>query len=600
MSLSITNKLTITSAALTGLILLPASILLYLSFAGSISRERGNQAVLQAGHIARTLVQHMNEEILIEFESKTVSFKEANVAFKDWAVVRGDGRPLHLSGAFAEGTLSGAENAEAMVEAGNGEIYRIASALLTDRTRRYLMLQDLPAQVRSQVSRVCPGPAFLSAKAITAKDGGVFEVRWVASDHIVEMKLGPDGRIIDSEPDPLPTALPQHFLSWIECPCKPVSDVHLSWLPYNRQLVAVLKGSNAQGEPVQVAVNQLGERFDFDEEGHLSDPIQGSQLYVVTAMDASGELAERGTVMAVLGIGTPLLWLAFVLAGWFVARRAMAPVEKIVETVTRIKLPNLDERLPVGRANDELDRIASTINGMLDRIMNAYVRERQFTADASHELRGPLTKVIADIDLALSRERNVDEHNETLLRLRNYATGMQQLVESLLFLARLDAGTSELEMTAFDVCSTAVDVINRFPKDAAGRIGFDIEDGGKPLEALGEPRLVGIMMHNLLENAIRYSPDDRQVRMEMHAENGCIAVRIEDEGQGIPERHAAEVFDRFYRLDKSRARETGGIGLGLAIVKEIARVHQTRVEFEGGARGGTVARFSLPEAHRDS
>jgi signal transduction histidine kinase len=169
------------------------------------------------------------------------------------------------------------------------------------------------------------------------------------------------------------------------------------------------------------------------------------------ATDASPEVAATAELGLTIGVGLPLLWGAIVFIGGSVTRRALSPVKHIVDTVERIELSRLDERLHVGEVEDELSSIATTVNRMLDRIEEGYGRERQFTGDASHELRGPLAKVIADIDVSLSQERAPEEYRETLMRCRRYAERMQHLVESLLWLARLDARGAAVKLRPFDL-----------------------------------------------------------------------------------------------------------------------------------------------------
>jgi two-component system OmpR family sensor kinase len=283
-----------------------------------------------------------------------------------------------------------------------------------------------------------------------------------------------------------------------------------------------------------------------------------------------------------------------VLVGWYVTRRALSPVKRIVDTVERIEVSRLDERLPVGAVKDELSRIASTINTMLERIEAGYERERRFTGDASHELRGPLAKVLADIDIALARERGAAEYRDTLVRCRSYARDMQRLVESLLCLARLDADRDATRRRAFDLTDLAAETARLLPEDHARRTRLDLAGEARVVTAYGAPELVRIMIRNLLQNALRYSPAESAVTVRLSRKNGCAQVEIEDRGEGIPEDELERVFSRFYRADCSRARATGGYGLGLAIVHEIAAAHGTTVTLTNLPGGGVCASFALP------
>jgi signal transduction histidine kinase len=288
-----------------------------------------------------------------------------------------------------------------------------------------------------------------------------------------------------------------------------------------------------------------------------------------------------------------LLWLLTTAVTWQVAKSALRPVKDIVEKAERIDPRKLDQRLPARSADDELSRISRTVNRMLDRIQQGCQRERQFTGDASHEIRIPLAKMIAEIDLALSRKRGQAEYEDALVRMRRYAEGMQRLSESLLMLARLDGGLESIEIRPFDVASLAMDVLKSLPQDSTERIHLELGESARPMRAMGHRELIGVLLGNLIDNALRYSLPQSPVylRISNHSEN--IRIEVEDEGQGIPEEQIERVFDRFYCRERARSKQSGGIGLGLSIVKAIADVHGTTVTLTRGAKHGTLAIFAL-------
>jgi signal transduction histidine kinase len=215
-------------------------------------------------------------------------------------------------------------------------------------------------------------------------------------------------------------------------------------------------------------MNRLGERFQVDFQEGVVGPQEEWRLFLLAATDASAEAFSRRSLVFALSVGGALSWVVLILAGFYVVRKAMSPVQEIVNAVEHIRLSDLQKRLPATKARDELSRIASTINNMLDRLERAYRRERQFTGDASHELRGPLTKVLGEIELALSRERSAEEYRAALESCRRYAETMKALVESLITLARLDSGSKSLAETSLDLGDLAVETIGRFQPEESG------------------------------------------------------------------------------------------------------------------------------------
>jgi signal transduction histidine kinase len=298
-----------------------------------------------------------------------------------------------------------------------------------------------------------------------------------------------------------------------------------------------------------------------------------------------------GIIAAVGGIS---IWLLITVIAWQVTKRALRPVDEIVRQTARIDTPHLGERLPVGAADDELARVARTVNKMLDRIQDGYRRERQFTGDASHEMRNPLAKMLAEIELALSRPRAPAEYEQTLGRLKSYAEGMQQLAESLLILARLEGGLERLKLERFDMVDLAMELVKTLPRDAAQRVHLKVGDSDEPMQVTGHRRLIGILLNNLLDNALRYGAAPRPVQVRISRNCQTVRVDVEDEGPGIPESQRALAFNRFHRLEPSRSKQTGGIGLGLSIVRAIAEVHGTTVTLDRGTQAGTIASFTLP------
>jgi signal transduction histidine kinase len=248
--------------------------------------------------------------------------------------------------------------------------------------------------------------------------------------------------------------------------------------------------------------------------------------------------------------------------GFFLANRVLRPVEHIRETAEEIGESDLSRRIEAGN-EDELGRLASTLNRMIERLEAAFNRQRQFTADASHELRTPLAIVQAESTLALRKKRTPEDYRRSLELISQEAGHMSAVVGKLLYLARIDAGKDQVNFERVNIkeflteLSTDVEVLAREK---------GIEFKLAPLEDLsveGDRVKLEQLFLNLLENAIRYTPGGGSISASIVREGKAAVVAIKDTGIGIPEEHLPHLFERFYRVDKARSRAEGGAGLGL-------------------------------------
>jgi len=294
-----------------------------------------------------------------------------------------------------------------------------------------------------------------------------------------------------------------------------------------------------------------------------------------------------------------LVTLAIALAGGFwLADRAMRPVKTITQAAHTISETDLSRRLNM-KSKDELGLLAGTFDAMLARLQAAFERQRQFVADASHELRTPLTIVNLETSRALASPRRTAEYQHALTVIRGENDFMSGLVNDLLMLARMDAGQAAMEQVKVDLSDVVVETVERLAS-LASRNGVVLEAGNLP-EAyiLGDRQYLIQMVSNLVENGIKYTTGDhKRVRVETGTENGAAAwVRVADTGPGIAPEHLPHLFERFYRVDKSRTRgETespNGSGLGLSIAQWIARTHGGDISVESTLGVGTTfeARF---------
>jgi heavy metal sensor kinase len=295
----------------------------------------------------------------------------------------------------------------------------------------------------------------------------------------------------------------------------------------------------------------------------------------------------------------PLLVMLASLLGYWLSGRALAPVNRIVESAESIGVQNLSRRLEVPRANDELRRLTETVNAMLGRIESSVAHITQFTADASHDLRTPLALIRTNAELALRRPRREDEYRETLRRILAAAEESTHLIEHLLTLARADAGAAQLHFEAADLSQVLRKVSQhaRILAQSKG-LGFKEEIDDEPLPISMDPSAMERLFLALLDNAVKYTPEGT-LSLRSFSREGQAIVEVQDTGVGISESDLPHIFDRFYRADQARSREVRGSGLGLAIARWIAEMHKGAIEVDSELGRGSLFRVHLPPLNRE-
>jgi heavy metal sensor kinase len=293
----------------------------------------------------------------------------------------------------------------------------------------------------------------------------------------------------------------------------------------------------------------------------------------------------------------PFLVILASLAGYWLSGRALAPVNAIIETARGVGVQNLTARLAVPPANDELRRLSETLNAMLGRIEASVKRITQFTADASHDLRTPVALIRTSAELALRRPRSDDEYRETLARILAASEETTHLIENLLTLARADAGAAELHFSDFDL----VPRMEKIAEEAGIlasikeiRVVRDLPASPVPVSA--DPVALERLFLIVLENAVKYTPRGGRIELKLSNGSGIAKVEVRDTGIGIGEKDLPHIFERFYRADQTRSRESGGSGLGLAIAQWIVDQHHGTIEAQSALGAGSVFRVTLPVA----
>jgi heavy metal sensor kinase len=272
-------------------------------------------------------------------------------------------------------------------------------------------------------------------------------------------------------------------------------------------------------------------------------------------------------------------------------------LEDISAAADKIATGQLSQRINVADTDNELGRLAVLLNSTFARLETAFAQQKQFTSDAAHELRTPLTVILAQVQTALKRERSPSEYRRSLESCLRAAQRMRKLVESLLDLAQFDAGQQQLKHFPFDLAETAQDCIDLVQPLAEAR-GIKLSANLPSLSCVGDPERISQVLTNLLTNAVEYTPPGGEVRIEAQSKNGMACVDVADTGPGIPPEELPHLFDRFYRVDKSRSALHAG--LGLAIVKAIVEAHGGTISVSSPAGGGATFSFQLPQQRRNS
>jgi heavy metal sensor kinase len=291
----------------------------------------------------------------------------------------------------------------------------------------------------------------------------------------------------------------------------------------------------------------------------------------------------------------PLLVILASLLGYWLSGRALAPVNRIIQSAEQIGPQNLSQRLDVPKAADELQRLTVTLNAMLERIESSVNGIRQFTANASHDLRTPLSLIRTHAELALRRTRTEREYCESLGRILSVSEETTQLIEALLTLARADAGAANLRFTEMDLAPLLLKIGHQFSVLAAAKnLSFSYRIADEPLFLHGDSAAIESLLVAVLDNAFKYTPAGGSVQLQSAAVSREIVIDIEDTGGGIAGEDLPRIFDRFFRADRVRSREVPGSGLGLSIARWIADTHKGRIEVQSQLGAGSAFRIVLP------
>ncbi len=319
----------------------------------------------------------------------------------------------------------------------------------------------------------------------------------------------------------------------------------------------------------------------------------GDGMRIVVGRDISPErddMRRFSLSLAAAGLG---VWLVSLIGGWWIAGRAIKPIQTISRTAMRIAAGRLEERISTGGNSSELDQLSHILNGTFDRLAAILDQQKRFTADASHELRTPVTVLLSETRRILKRERTAQEYQDVIRTCERIGQRIQRLIESLLLLAHQESAAATQRNESCDLAELAAASVEQLQTIANER-GIRIEATLRPARCQGQPAALSILANNLIANAIQHQRGPGHVWVETGIAGQDAVLRVRDEGPGISAEDLPRIFERFYRADKARTGESGHAGLGLAIVKTIIENHGGRVGVESEYGHGACFTASLP------
>lgn len=377
--------------------------------------------------------------------------------------------------------------------------------------------------------------------------------------------LGPQGNVLETTGDP---AAEQPLLT--------------------AELVRAVLGGDTVKETVQTGPDEESFRM-------LAVALPSNTCLGVIVVATSTEEVRRSVreLLIQLSIGGPIALVVAGLGGWWLAGRALAPVARMTREADTIGIERLDERIDVPSATDEIQRLAMTLNAMLDRLERGVEDKRRFAADASHELRTPLAVMRAELDVSLRDSDLSMSAREALESAREEVERMRSIVENLLMLARADGGALQLLRAPTDLFDVASAVAENASALAHPK-RVELVVGGSSAMVYGDRARIEQVVMNLVNNAIRFSPEGGSVRVSTWRRDGGAGCTVEDHGAGVSPELAGRIFERFVRGDVARSSD-GGSGLGLAICHEIVSAHGGRIWVDARPGAGGSFSFWLPD-----
>jgi heavy metal sensor kinase len=340
--------------------------------------------------------------------------------------------------------------------------------------------------------------------------------------------------------------------------------------------------------------------MNYDDDDHEEKPPvirhKAYGLIIQCAVDIQEQVTLLKNYEFILSLFIFSIMIISASGGFFIARKALSPIEKISDTIKRISESNLSARITIRNVPKELRELAASFNHTFARLEKSFKRQKQFIADASHELRNPLSVILSHSEIMLRKERSTTEYKNAFTAIEEATGLMSGIVGKLLSLARLGTDKIELKMEPInlnEVIRQAVKVVTPLATQKGITINVPVNEQSV---ILGDRATLLELFVTVLDNAIKYNVPQGRIDISIKKEASFIVTEIKDTGIGIPEKDLDRVFDRFYRVDKSRSKEIGGAGLGLSICNEIVKLHGGRIRIKSKVGVGTTV-YSYLKRH---
>jgi heavy metal sensor kinase len=327
--------------------------------------------------------------------------------------------------------------------------------------------------------------------------------------------------------------------------------------------------------------------------GQLRAADRVYNVQIAAPMDDFYDAVNRFRLVLLFSV--PILLLVASAGGYWLSRKAVAPVGEIARAAQSISEHELSKRLPIPQTGDELQSLSETLNEMFGRLESAFKRVTQFTADASHELTTPIALMRTRTEVALRKPRSEGEYKETIVRIHQELERTSALIESLMTLARADSGSEALQVAPTDLNEVLQEIFEPARLLAEGKsIRYEQRLAETPLRVSGNAPSLRRLFLILIDNAVKYTHREGSISVVLSSSSGTAITEIRDTGVGISPADIPHIFERFYRADESRSRESGGTGLGLSIAKWIAEAHHGSISVVSKVGEGSVFRVQIP------
>ncbi len=347
--------------------------------------------------------------------------------------------------------------------------------------------------------------------------------------------------------------------------------------PFNQEIAKniVSQGKNFQTVYIDADLNPSTAPNIYRLISQKLDSPAGQSLIVQVAAPMDLLERQRHDLVTFFGVSIPIVLILSTLMGWFFTSRALSPVTNIIAKAKKISVGNLSERLPLPKTNDEIHQLTISLNDLLNRLEEAFASQERFVSDASHQLKTPLAILKGELDLIRNKNVSPDEMALFINSAAEEVLSLSKIVENLLLLARVEAGIEKFNFHSVrleEVLLNQIAKLEKLAKLKNIKIVFNIDESlNSSFDILGEEELLSCLFHNLIENAIKYSPSNSTVNIQLTQKDEAILIDIRDSGSGVPLHEQEKIFDRFYRSSFEQSK-IEGVGLGLSLARKIAEV----------------------------